>query len=323
MDDNVTAVDKIFANDSYFSNLNIAIDTFGMEGAAKIVMLRLGILGTIKIRKGAQEFTLTRKNFQEFWGDEASGTNPNQDKLKIVDNQIHFDYKGRDVVFNTDPNSRRITHQTLCLINEQFFSEQYNFSEIKNRDVIDIGANIGDSPIYFALNGAKKVYAYEPFPYAYNMAKKNIKANNLQGKIVLLNQGVGEKESNIYFEKEYVSDGGASITAETGKTGKGPNHSVKVGITTLKSMVEKYNISGALLKSDCEGAEYGILLFAEDKTLRAFDEIILEYHMGYLNIKKRLEQAGFVVEITKPVKMLHADGSPYTYAGLLKARQRR
>ena len=57
--------------------------------------------------------------------------------------------------------------------------------------MIDIGANIGDSPIYFALNNAKNVIALEPYPYSYNSALKNIKKNNIDDKIILLNAGYG------------------------------------------------------------------------------------------------------------------------------------
>ena len=44
----------------------------------------------------------------------------------------------------------------------------------------DVGANIGDSSIYFALKGAKKVIALEPLPANYEMAVKNIELNNFK-----------------------------------------------------------------------------------------------------------------------------------------------
>jgi transcription elongation factor Elf1 len=45
-----------------------------------------------------------------------------------------------------------------------FYEKDYDFLPVKNRVVIDIGANIADSSIYFATTGAKKVIALEPFP---------------------------------------------------------------------------------------------------------------------------------------------------------------
>jgi ribosomal protein L11 methylase PrmA len=53
-----------------------------------------------------------------------------------------------------------------------FLKQEYQFLPVKDRTVIDIGANVGDSSIYFALRGADKVIALEPLPTSYKMAKK-------------------------------------------------------------------------------------------------------------------------------------------------------
>jgi FkbM family methyltransferase len=37
-------------------------------------------------------------------------------------------------------------------------------SGLKGRDVIDVGASVGDTALYFILNGARKVIAVEPLP---------------------------------------------------------------------------------------------------------------------------------------------------------------
>jgi len=58
---------------------------------------------------------------------------------------------------------------------------------------VDVGAASGDTAIYFALNGAKHVYAFEPYPYSYNIAKENIKLNHLEDKITMLNEGCGRR----------------------------------------------------------------------------------------------------------------------------------
>jgi ribosomal protein L11 methylase PrmA len=60
-----------------------------------------------------------------------------------------------------------------------FYEKDYDFLPVKNRVVIDIGANIADSSIYFATTGAKKVIALEPFPKNFVVAQKNITLNGL------------------------------------------------------------------------------------------------------------------------------------------------
>ena len=51
------------------------------------------------------------------------------------------------------------------------FLGDYNFlMPIKGNTVIDIGANIADSSAWFAVNGASKVIAFEPYKWSYKMA---------------------------------------------------------------------------------------------------------------------------------------------------------
>jgi FkbM family methyltransferase len=59
--------------------------------------------------------------------------------------------------------------------------------------VIDIGANLGDSSLFFAKKGFK-VIGFEPLNKVYEIALENIKLNNLEGKITLVNKGVGAKK---------------------------------------------------------------------------------------------------------------------------------
>jgi Methyltransferase FkbM domain len=57
-----------------------------------------------------------------------------------------------------------------------------------------------------------------------------------------------------------------------------------------------------ILKMDCEGSEYEVILSAEahEQTLQKFDLVIIEYHYGYKNLKQKLERSGFKVSVTRP-----------------------
>ncbi len=77
-----------------------------------------------------------------------------------------------------------------------FEEEDYKFLNVKDKNVLDIGAFVGDSPIYFILKGAKKVYAIEPHLDAYNEMLENIKLNNMEDKIIPINMGISY-EKNI------------------------------------------------------------------------------------------------------------------------------
>jgi FkbM family methyltransferase len=62
---------------------------------------------------------------------------------------------------------------------------------MKERDVIDVGMNIGDSSIYFSINGANRVIGLETSPYAFSLAEKNVTLNRLNN-VILLNAGYGK-----------------------------------------------------------------------------------------------------------------------------------
>ena len=154
-----------------------------------------------------------------------------------------------------------------------------------------MGANIGDTAIYFALKGAKHVYAFEPYLYSYNIAKKNIKLNYLEDRITLLNEGCG-RSGFVTIKEDYNNTGGTDL--KNFKEGK------KIRIISLDEIVKRFNLKHAALKVDCEGCEYDLILNASDDALKAFDQIIMEYHYGYKNLLKRLRQARFKVKYSLP-----------------------
>ena len=173
-----------------------------------------------------------------------------------------------------------------------FFTEDYKFLDPKGSVVIDIGANIGDSAIYFALNGAEKIIALEPYPYSYNLAQENIKINNFNDKVELLNAGYG-KDSSIIVNQEEISGVGSNlISAEKGKS---------IPIISLKTLVNRYNIKDGVLKMDCEGCEYN-LINEDEEVLKRFSRIQIEYHYGLQTLVNKLESCGFSVENSKPTK---------------------
>jgi FkbM family methyltransferase len=177
-----------------------------------------------------------------------------------------------------------------------FYKKEYAFLPVKDRIVIDIGANIADSSIYFAMNGAKKVIALEPFPKNFEIAQKNIALNGFTDKIELINAGCcgGQSSKDMVLD---VSAKGASC--QTMQSSLGSN----IHFYSLRELVDnKYNIinSTAILKIDCEGYEYDIILSNDRTTLDKFSHIQIEYHYGFKDLEKFLNWAGFAVSHTDP-----------------------
>jgi FkbM family methyltransferase len=173
-----------------------------------------------------------------------------------------------------------------------FHQKDYGFLPAKDRVVIDIGANIADSSIYFAMNGAKKVIALEPFPKNFEVAQKNIALNGFIDKIELLNAGCEGQSKDMVLD---ASAEGASC--QTMQSGSGIN----IHFYTLQELVDKYTTGfPAVLKIDCEGCEYDIILSNARTMLGKFSHIQVEYHHGFRDLKKHLVDASFAVSHTNP-----------------------
>jgi len=169
-----------------------------------------------------------------------------------------------------------------------FGSEDYKILKPENEIVVDIGANIGDSSIYFALNRAKHVIALEPYPSTFNLAVQNIKVNNLNDKITILNSGYGKASEKVKVdEKMRDTLGKILISSNEGK---------EVRLYSLEMLINEFDIKEAVLKMDCEGCEYTILN-EDDVVLKKFKRIVLEFHYGYKNIESKLKHAGFSTEV--------------------------
>ena len=170
--------------------------------------------------------------------------------------------------------------------------QKWDWLNPKNRVIVDVGAWDGDTAIYFALNGARHVYAFEPYPYSYRIAKRNVAEAGLSGKITMVNEGCG-KSDTILIDGRYRNKVTSSL--EDFRKGK------KIRIRSLAEIRDKYRIKNGLLKIDCEGHEYELLLGADSKALRSFERIILGYHHGYKNLARKLRGNGFAVKYKLPL----------------------
>lgn len=175
-------------------------------------------------------------------------------------------------------------------IHSSFIGGVYSKISFKDRTIVDVGANIADSSIYFATKGAKRVIALEPFPKNFNFGQTNIKKNSFEDVIELILSGCSAKTSKIQIDPNLS---GLSYKMEEAKGGQMINQ------ITLKQISEKYQIDAGLLKMNCEGCEYDVILNTPEKTLKNFSEILIQYHDGGEILSKRLSNIGFSIEEKK------------------------
>jgi FkbM family methyltransferase len=180
------------------------------------------------------------------------------------------------------------------IVYENFVNGAYDDLNVAGRTVVDVGAGVGDTAILLALRGAKRVIALEPYPSLYRKALVNAKINGVEDRIVLVNAGLGRSDGEVCAEVREVRG--------YYQFSPGSRCDIRVRIYTLRSLVKEFSVEeNSALKMDCEGCEYETILHADPEDLKTFKEVVIEYHDGYRELKKFLEDLGFDVKI-KPIR---------------------
>lgn len=174
-----------------------------------------------------------------------------------------------------------------------FLYNEYKYlSKCRNVKILDIGANIGGSSLFFVINGATTVIAVEPYPSNFLNLVENIQNNKLESKIIAINAVLGCKSDNIKININKEITTGSDVVESS--------EEYNIRELTLQDFILLYNLNNAYLKMDCEGCEYKSILTSSKDLLRKFSRIQIEYHYGYEDLVNRLRNCNFRVSNTKP-----------------------
>jgi len=171
----------------------------------------------------------------------------------------------------------------------------YDWLDVKGKRVLDVGANVGDTAVYFALRGAREVVAFEPYPFPYGYALKSVEANGLKN-VRVINAGVSGNDGTVRVT------GGETTIGDDLKPSDEPD-AVEVPIYSLDRVLEEYGPFD-VLKMDCEGCEYDAIL--NSKRIGELRQIQMEYHYGPGRLVEALRNAGFEVEATRPQRLYNS-----------------
>lgn len=141
----------------------------------------------------------------------------------------------------------------------------YDYAE---KTVIQAGAFVGDTALYYASKGAK-VYSFEPSKANFVLALRNLELNpELSGNIVLENCALG-KDETVEFPLDEGNHGDSSIYLTK------KSEVMKVQSFSLKSILETYNINSPnILDLDVKGKEFDLV---NQKELSEFQIVRIEY----------------------------------------------
>ena len=166
----------------------------------------------------------------------------------------------------------------LTPLTDIFFDEFYDRYDYKGGLVVDIGGYIGDTAVYFAKNGAREVYAYEPNPVNFEYLLKNIELNGVSGRTKTFELAVSKERRKL----EVPDMGGAgTVFAKSGGV-------ISYDVENIDpSTILKEAGPIALLKVDCKGCELELFSSALDLIGKNVKYVITD--TGRLDSQQRAE----------------------------------
>jgi len=144
--------------------------------------------------------------------------------------------------------------------------------------VVDIGANAGVFTLWALKGGAARVIAVEPSPRMCEYLSRNVSSNGFSN-VTVVQAACGGRtgEAILYYRG---SEGLNSLYCRD-VLGSAFRPLCRMPVLTLEDIFSRYGVETChLLKIDCEGAEYEILLNARQDTLNRIERIAMEYHVG-------------------------------------------
>jgi len=165
--------------------------------------------------------------------------------------------------------------------------------------VMDIGAGIGEYCLYAAWEKPDvRVYGFEPFPDSFNLLQRNLEINKIYT-VVTFQKAVWSETGSVNLDLTQGEP--LQISSQMIENKREEIESLVVEAVSLETAMDEAHIDKIdLLKLDCEGAEYEILMKSSPGTLAKIERIIMEYHdlsseYNHLVLIEYLQKEGFWV----------------------------
>lgn len=172
-------------------------------------------------------------------------------------------------------------------------------NQVRNRVVIDIGANVGAFTVLAHMLGAAEVHAYEPHPESFEALERNTAA--LEGRVLINRLAVAEAGQGGEALMLYRHGGAAGTRVRDdnldhrGEQIEGVRivPAVDVNLVWYRA-TEGHSRRVGFVKIDCEGCEAGLIDTLDPAYLELTDRIVMEFHgpamphLAYLQVEEVL-----------------------------------
>jgi FkbM family methyltransferase len=180
------------------------------------------------------------------------------------------------------------------------FYERFGSRIGSNWTIIDIGGGIGDFTLFAAVSCPNnRVLAFEPYAESYDMLLRNVNRNDIKN-VEAYPLAVAGVSGVVNLD---ISGGEPLQVQSVMETTT--NYSFTVPSISLEDIFNQYHLSHCdLLKLDCEGGEYPILLNTPSSLFSRIKRIVMEYHkplssQQHLTLVDYLEKAGYEIQVTQ------------------------
>lgn len=211
--------------------------------------------------------------------------------------KIQYNKKNVEITINSDADE--------SVFGEIFQEREYKMLEPvitkAAAPIVDIGAHVGMFSVYCSvLNSGVRIFAYEPDEDNFAAMKDNLQDNNVKN-VVAKNVAVGAEIGQRTLFVSNDSHNHSLLSAEAAGDFSGEEKDVQV--VTLTRILEQNRLERvSLVKMDCEGAEFEILLNLPDEVFKKVDNFYVEchrytYEMNPDKLRDIFQKNGFRVEM--------------------------
>jgi len=187
----------------------------------------------------------------------------NDDEIEIYVYSAPTDYISKMIKYNNN----FYEHRLLSFLKNNFYNQ---------KNIIDIGANIGNHSLFFAKYiKCNKIFSFEPFETNIELFKHNLQ--NYKDKCILFEKALSDKDGQmVLYNSEQNNFGGFSLDKQE------KSFEVVKEIDVVK--LDNFNLTDiTLIKIDVENHENQVLIGAKQTILNNKPIIVLENSYYYFS----------------------------------------